>query len=92
MILDALRVSEQNNHLREGIHHFAIDGRATTTTSSSDDFSDITKSIERDAQSVIIVDTPESIDNQEETGSLPRPETETVKRTIYLNYCRPVRF
>ncbi|MFC4234335.1 DNA-processing protein DprA [Thalassospira xianhensis] len=83
VILDTLRISERNNHLREGIHLFAIDGRATTIGGSSDDFSDITKSIERDAQSAIIVDTLESVDNQEETGA-PAPARNEDRGTEHI--------
>ncbi|WP_297016077.1 DNA-processing protein DprA [Thalassospira sp.] len=76
VILDALHVSLQNNHLREGIHHFAIDSRATIVNGQSDDFSDITKSIERDARTGTIDDSSESVDNQEETGVNDRSRNE----------------
>lgn len=76
VILDALRVSLQNNHLREGIHHFAIDSRATIVNGQSDDFSDITKSIERDTRTGTIDDSSESVDNQEETGVNDRSRNE----------------
>tara|TARA_R110001583_G_scaffold27985_1_gene99553 strand:- start:137566 stop:138909 length:1344 start_codon:yes stop_codon:yes gene_type:complete len=69
VILDALQVSQRNNHLGEGIHHFDVNSRTATANRAADDFSDIAKSIDRDAQINRPENSPETIDNQEQNGS-----------------------
>ncbi|MEQ8285096.1 MAG: DNA-processing protein DprA [Thalassospira sp.] len=50
VILDALRLAEQNTQLFEGFHQFNTDARQATTNPHLQDYDEIIKSLDRDAE------------------------------------------
>ncbi|WP_430475299.1 DNA-processing protein DprA [Thalassospira lucentensis] len=70
VILDALRLAEQNTQLFEGFHQFNTDARQATKNSHLQDYDEIIKSLDRDAE---IQAPKEPVQDIETINDLPSP-------------------
>ncbi len=76
VILDALRLAEQNTQLFEGFHQFNTDARQATTNSHLQDYDEIIKSLDRDAEIQAPKKPSQGIEINNDLANPPPPETD----------------